>query len=101
MTERGEACALPVEGLKHRAMAWLLGGLVICPCHLPLTLGLLATLFSGTALGALLTGHTIVAGLVITIAWLAASWRGIRYALRATQIEAYAANRPRIGDTPS
>ena len=58
-------------------MAWIMGAFLICPCHLPLTLGLAATLLTGTALGAALRGHPIVAGSVITLAWLAATWRGI------------------------
>ena len=55
----------------------MIGAFVICPCHLPLTLGLAATLLTGTALGAALRSHPVVAGTVITLAWLAATWRGI------------------------
>jgi hypothetical protein len=60
-------------------LAWLIGALLICPCHLPLTLGLAATVLAGTAAGALVSGHPYVAGAVITSAWLAATWRGIRH----------------------
>ena len=38
---------------------------------------LAATLLAGTALGAVLRGHPIVAGTIITVAWVAATWRGI------------------------
>ncbi len=40
----------------------LITGLLVCPCHLPLTLPLLVALFGGTALGTWLSTHT---GLVI------------------------------------
>jgi mercuric ion transport protein len=67
-----------LEGGEGRGLAWLIGGFLICPCHLPLTLSLLATLLSGSAAGALLRGHPLVAGAVVSAAWLAATWRGIR-----------------------
>ena len=34
---------------------------------------------SGTAAGALITGHPYIAGAAITAAWLAATWRGIHH----------------------
>jgi hypothetical protein len=71
--------------IENRGLAWLLGAFVICPCHLPLTLGLATTMLAGTALGALVSGHLYVAGAVITSAWLAATWRGIRHLQLARQ----------------
>jgi mercuric ion transport protein len=38
---------------------------VVCPCHLPLTLGLLLGVLAGTGVGSFLAGHT---GLVYGIA---------------------------------
>jgi hypothetical protein len=38
-----------------------------------------ATVLAGTAAGALLSGHPYVAGAVITTAWAAGTWRGIRH----------------------
>jgi len=46
---------------------------------LPLTLGLLATVLSGTAFGAVLSGHLFAAGTILTMAWLAATWRAVCY----------------------
>jgi hypothetical protein len=51
---------------------------VICPCHLPLTLWLGATLLAGTALGAALRDHPIIAGAIITLVWSIATWHGFR-----------------------
>ena len=79
-TERkggGSRTEVPPEQRVNRGLAWVIGAFVICPCHLPLTLGLAATLLAGTALGAALRGHPIIAGSVITLAWAAATWRGI------------------------
>jgi hypothetical protein len=69
-------------------MAWIIGAFLICPCHLPLTMWLAATLLSGTAAGALLLAYPYVAGAVITIVWLTATWRGIRHLQAARQMRA-------------
>lgn len=61
-----------------RGLAWVIGAFVICPCHLPITLALAATLLAGTAAGAALRAHPFVAGTVITLTWLAATWHGFR-----------------------
>jgi Fe2+ transport system protein B len=62
--------------LENRGMAWMIGAFVFCPCHLPITLGALALLLSGTAAGALLRAHPYVAGVVVTVLWAAGTWRG-------------------------
>ena len=59
-------------------MAWVIGAFVICPCHLPITMMVAATLLAGTAAGAALRGHPVVAGTLITLVWLLATWHGIR-----------------------
>ena len=85
MKSKGAACAVrltPVQAEK-RGLAWVIGAFVICPCHLPITLWLAATLLSGTAAGALLRGHPYVAGAIITALWLAATGHGVRYLLAA------------------
>jgi len=68
---------------ENRGLAWLIGGFIFCPCHLPLTLAFTATVFSGTTVGALLTGYPYIAGALITSVWLAATWRGLHH-LRST-----------------
>ena len=66
------------EHVENRGIAWVVGAFVICPCHLPLTMALATTLLAGTAAGAALRGHPLVAGTIITLAWLAATWHGVR-----------------------
>lgn len=63
---------------ENRGIVWVVGAFVICPCHLPITLGLAATLLGGTAAGAALRGHPYLAGTVITATWVAATWHGFR-----------------------
>lgn len=76
-TAPAPAVGQPTE-LERRGRLWVFGSFALCPCHLPLTLGVLATLFGGTALGAVLRDHALLAGLVITAAWIAGTWRGFR-----------------------
>jgi MerE protein len=80
MSDQQATCV--VKGTrKHsesRGLAWVIGAFVICPCHLPITLALAATLLAGTAAGAALRTHPFVAGTFITLAWLAATWHGFR-----------------------
>ena len=63
---------------ETRGVLWLIGALLLCPCHLPLTLWLLGTLLYGTVAGVLLHEHPLVAGAVISVVWLAATWRAVR-----------------------
>jgi len=68
------AAAAPGE---RRGRFWLAISFLGCPCHLPLTLGFAATMLGGTALGALLREHALLAGLIVTSAWVAGTARGM------------------------
>jgi hypothetical protein len=69
--------------VENRGLAWVIGSFVFCPCHLPITLWWMGLLLSGTAAGALLHSHPVIAGIVLTLVWLAGTWRGVRYFLIA------------------
>src|SRR5882672_9503414 len=71
------------QSAERRGLSWVIGAFVICPCHLPLTLSLAAALLGGTAAGAALRGHAFVAGAIISLLWLAATWHGFRLMRRA------------------
>ena len=79
MKRAADTCPFPAAQaaqMEKRGIAWIIGALAICPCHLPLTITLIGTLLSGTAVGALINRHLYIAGGVITLAWLAVTWRG-------------------------
>jgi mercuric ion transport protein len=75
------SCTLSItpEQAERRGWLWVIGAFIMCPCHLPLTLAILATLLGGTALGALLHQYPWTAGTIITIAWALGTWRGLRH----------------------
>ncbi len=63
--------------MENRGIAWVLGAFVFCPCHLPLTLWILASVFAGTAIGVWIREHVAIAGVLVTSVWVIASWRGV------------------------
>lgn len=73
--------------VERRGRRWLLWSFLACPCHLPLTLALLGTVLGGTALGAALHEHRLVAGLVIAATWAAGTARGLLLVRRAERGE--------------
>ena len=72
---------------ERRGRRWLILSFLACPCHLPLTLGVLGTVLGGTVLGGLLREHTLTAGAVIATAWLAGTARGFVVIRRAQRGE--------------
>ena len=78
-----DSCALTPQHTENRGLAWVIGAFLICPCHLPLTMTLAATVLAGTTAGVLLRSHPFLAGTLITLVWLAATWHGIRLMRRA------------------
>jgi hypothetical protein len=62
--------------LENRGMWWVMGAFVFCPCHLPITLGVLAMLLGGTAAGVALRAHPYIAAMIVTLLWVAGTWRG-------------------------
>ena len=85
-----QTCDLPTpRDLENRGMAWMIGAFVFCPCHLPITLAVAGLLLGGTAAGALLSAHPYIAGTVVTLLWVAGTWRGFSL-VRSAQRFAYA-----------
>ena len=64
--------------LERRGRSWLLWSFLFCPCHLPLSLGVLTAVFAGTSLGAVLRDHAWVAGTLITLTWVLGTGYGFR-----------------------
>ena len=81
-------CALTPEQADRRGVLWIAGAFVLCPCHLPITLWVIGALLSGTAVGAIVTGHLIIAGTIISIVWLTATLHGFNL-MRRGRIDAY------------
>ena len=76
------SCQTPQQ-LENRGMMWMIGAFVFCPCHLPITLSVLALLLGGTVAGAALRAHPYFAGMIVTLLWAAGTWRGFALVKRA------------------
>ena len=77
------ACPLTPEQADRRGVAWVIGSFVLCPCHLPITLGIVVAVLSGTAIGALIRGHLYIAGAIVSVLWLAGTLHGFNLMRRA------------------
>jgi hypothetical protein len=62
--------------LERRGRRWLLWSFLLCPCHLPLSIGVLGAVLAGTSAGALLRDHAWLAGGLLTVTWLAGTAYG-------------------------
>ena len=82
-----KTCDVPAR-LERRGLLWMIGAFVFCPCHLPITLSVLALIFGGTAAGALLQAHPYAAAAVVTLLWIAGTWRGLVLVKCATSFAA-------------
>lgn len=81
-----DRCDVPsARTIENRGLLWVAGAFVFCPCHLPITLSVLALMLGGTAAGALLRAHPYIAGAVVTLLWAAGTWRGFALIKRAKQ----------------
>lgn len=79
--------AVPGEGLERRGRKWLVLSFLFCPCHLPVTLALLAMIGGGTALGSAVSGNIVLAAVILTAIWAYGTARGFRYVHRANKGE--------------
>ena len=84
---RGRSCVRPDPArLERRGRLWMLTSFAICPCHLPVTLGVLFTLLGGTAAGVWLREHVVFASVVIGLTWAAGTAWGAVLVRRASQL---------------
>jgi hypothetical protein len=91
-TDSYEQRTAQLAATENRGIVWVAVSFILCPCHLPVTLWIGASLLAGTAAGAALRSHPVVAAVVITLLWLGGTWRGL-YLLRIARRQAEAPTR--------
>jgi hypothetical protein len=84
---RAETTSVDPASVERRGRRWLALSFLFCPCHLPVSLALLATLIGGTAIGSVLADNVLLAGAIITSVWLYGTARGLRYVRKAERGE--------------
>jgi hypothetical protein len=73
----------PEPGLESRGRLWIFGSFVFCPCHLPLTIAVLATVLGGTGVASMVRDNAVVVGVTVTLLWLGGTAYGFRLLARA------------------
>ncbi len=56
---------------ERRGRRWLLWSFIFCPCHLPISMAVLAVAFGGTAFGTLISRNTLGVGIVFGLLYAA------------------------------
>ncbi|MEZ5375869.1 MAG: hypothetical protein R2733_05095 [Acidimicrobiales bacterium] len=86
-SQLGEGVAPPVDAkaLERKGRRWLIWSFVFCPCHLPLSMAVLASIFGSSAFGALVSRNTLGTGLVLGAIYAVGVGIGFRYLRQATK----------------
>lgn len=74
------------DDVERQGRRWLIWSFILCPCHLPVTLGILGALVGGGAFGTLLSRDSIVAGVVLTTLYAIGLGIGLRHIRRANKL---------------
>ena len=72
------------DSLERRGRRWLIWSFIFCPCHLPISMSVLAALLGGSAFGAVVSRNTLGVGLVLGAIYLAGVGVGFRHIRAAT-----------------
>lgn len=74
-----EAATETAAALEKRGRRWLLWSFIFCPCHLPLTMAVLATVLGGSAFGAFVSRNALGVGLLVGAIYLVGVAIGFRH----------------------
>lgn len=58
---------------------WLIWSFILCPCHLPITLGVLGVVFGGSAFGAVIKSNGLGIGIALTSLYAIGLTIGLRH----------------------
>ena len=71
--------------LEKRGRRWLIWSFIFCPCHLPVSMAVLAVLFGGSTFGALISRNTLGVGIVLGVIYAIGVGIGFRHLRKATK----------------
>ena len=70
---------------ERRGRRWLIWSFLLCPCHLPLTLGVLGAVLGGTAVGPLVKANGLTIGIGLTLIYAVGVGIGLRHIHQANK----------------
>lgn len=71
------------ERLERTGRRWLIWSFILCPCHLPWTLAILAAVFGGSTIGVLVNQYRTVVGVAIAVIYFIGVAIGFSYLRKA------------------
>lgn len=86
VTQNANPTSEVADDVERQGRRWLIWSFILCPCHLPVTLGILGALVGGGAFGTLLSRDSIVAGVVLTTLYAIGLGIGLRHIRRANKL---------------
>ena len=97
MTDTARAADTDAAELERRGRRWLIWSFIFCPCHLPISIAVLAMIFGGTAVGALISRNTIGVGVAFGVVYAIGVAIGLRHIRRADSIKSCQAGACEVG----
>ncbi|MFW2383441.1 MAG: hypothetical protein ACN4GZ_16930 [Acidimicrobiales bacterium] len=79
--DNGDA-EVDADARERRGRRWLMWSFILFPCHLPISMAVLAVIFGGSAFGALISRNTLGVGIIFGALYAAGVAVGFRH-LRA------------------
>lgn len=76
---------------ERRGRRWLIWSFLLCPCHLPVTLGVLGAILGTSAFGGLVARNHLAIGILLTSIYAVGLFIGLRH-IRAADKDADCAN---------
>ena len=64
---------------ERRGRRWVVWSFILCPCHLPITLGVLGTVFGGSAIGPLVARNGLSIGIGVSALYAVGLGIGLRH----------------------
>jgi len=69
--------------LERTGRRWLMWSFILCPCHLPWTLAILAAVFGGSTIGVFVNQYRTAVGVAIAVIYLIGVAIGFNYLRQA------------------
>ncbi|HUW01225.1 MAG TPA: hypothetical protein VMW08_02610 [Acidimicrobiales bacterium] len=85
LTDREPVLADDPRARERRGRRWLMWSFIFCPCHLPVSMAVLAAVFGGSAFGTLISRNTLGVGIILGSIYVGGVAIGFRHLRAATQ----------------
>jgi len=73
------------DAQERRGRRWLIWSFIFCPCHLPWSMALLASIFGGSALGTMISHNAIGVGIAFGVVYAIGVGIGFKHIRRAVR----------------